>query len=143
MKHFRIIWLSVSIAAAVCNCVQNIQTPAFQFDTSEQQILYDLMVERCAAINARDLKRLEKVYADQSTEYEWLKNRWLAVYERYRIMHRVYRVEKISIVDGDGAGRFVIKREGQLYGRNPYPTVDVLFVMQTDGWKILMMSERR
>jgi hypothetical protein len=142
MKPRCCIWLLAFSVLALYGCAQKVQTRAFQFDTSEQQILYDLMVERCAAVSARDLQRLKNVYAADATEYEWLKNSRLPEYERYRIKHNLYKVEKISIVDGDGAGRFVIKREGQLYGRNPYPVLDVLYVMQTDGWKILMVSER-
>ena len=134
--------LSALTLIALQSCLQNVKTTPVQFGSSEQQILYDLMVERCEAINARDTERLRNVYADNSTEYDWLKDRWLPSYERFRINVFVQKVEKISVVDNDAAGRFVLELTGQLWGRYPYPKVDVLYVKQSDGWKILQVAER-
>jgi len=143
MKRCHVLCLCITILIALQGCATIEKTQPFEIDSSEQQALYDLMLERCAAINARDVARLKKVYADGSTEYGWLKDRWLPEYERWRITHRVIEVKKISIVDTDGAGQFVLKLDGQLSrSRYPTPTVDVLFTRQADGWKILKVSER-
>ena len=142
MKWFMQLSLSTLMLIFLQSCLQNVETTPVQFDSSEQQILYDLMVERCEAINARDTERLQNVYADQSTEFAWLKDRWLPSYERFRIKHYVNRVEKISVVGADAAGRFVLELTGKLWGRQPYPKVDVLYVKQDNGWRILLVSER-
>ena len=142
MKHLVQLCLSALMLIVLQSCLQNVETTAVHFDSSEQQLLYELMVERCEAINARDTERLRNVYADNSTEYAWLKDRWLPSYERFRINLYVHKVEKISVVDNDAAGRFVLELTGQLWGRYPYPKVDVLYVKQSDGWKILQVAER-
>ena len=141
IKHV-VFFLAAAVAAITCDgCTKTVDKAESVFESPEHRVLYELMVERCNAINARDPQRLRNVYAKDSTEADWLIDNWLPDYIRYGITQRVSKMKRIGIVGEDGAGTFVIQLKGRL-GRSPLGTVDVLYRKEDGEWKMVSVAER-
>ena len=110
-------------------CVTGSDPKTFVYQSSDHRLLYDLMVERCAAINARDGNRLKRVYAKDASEPEWLIKNWFPNYNQYSVTMEVSKVKKITIVDIDAVGAYVLSLSGQL-ARSSIAQVDVLYIKE-------------
>ena len=141
MKKFSFCAVCIVFMASLAACVTEAEPKKFVFQSSDQQVLYDLMVERCAAINARDGDRLKRVYAKDASEPEWLIENWFPNYIQYNVTMKVAGVKKITIVGIDGVGTYVLRLSGQL-GRSPTAEVEVLYVKEGPDWKIDSVAER-
>jgi len=141
MKKFFLFVACTAFIMATAACVTESEPKKFVFQSSDERVLYDLMVERCAAINARDKERLKRVYAKDASEPEWLINNWFPNYIQYNITMKVADVKEITIVDMDAVGTYILSLYGQL-GRSPRAEVEVLYIKEGPDWKIDSVAER-
>lgn len=141
MKKFSFYSVCFAIMIFITACVTGSDTKKFAFQSSDQRILYDLMVERCASINARDGDRLKRVYSKDASEPEWLIENWFPNYNQYNIKMKVAKIKKITIVGIDAAGSYVLSLSGQM-SRSSIAPVDVLYIKEGADWKIESVIER-
>ena len=139
MKKLSFYLLCFALFIFVTACVTGSDPKKFNFKSSDHRLLYDLMVERCEAINARDGDRLKRVYAKEASEPEWLIENWFAEYNQYNITMNVVGINKITIVGIDAAGSYVLSFTGR---RSSSSTVTVLYVKEDSDWKIESVIER-
>ncbi|UCG09340.1 MAG: hypothetical protein JSV83_12045 [Desulfobacterales bacterium] len=141
MKNVFVFLMSTALMTGMFGCAKSFDPSTYEFESPEHKILYDLIVERCDAINDRDTERLKNIYAKESAEYDWLVSEWVPEYQRRGIFHTVVDVKKISIVEVDAVGTYVIRLAGQYGRRSPLGTVDVLYVKEDTEWKIVSVAE--
>lgn len=107
----------------------------------DEKALYNLMVKRCQAVNARDMRRLETIYAKNSEEIVWLRDDGIPTWKKYKITFYIEHLIKVSIVGQDAAVHFVL-RGSTMYGNYFIKTVEVLYVKEGAQWKIESVGDR-
>lgn len=123
----------------VIGCKQNVKEESFSFTTSDEKILYELMVERCKALSARDLDRLNQIYSKNSQELIWISKEVMPILKRWPARYKILKIEKLSIIGNDAAGRFKINVDND-YKSNT-KKVDVLYIKEDLTWKIESVIE--
>ena len=140
MRSLLICVVSILLATGAVGCKKEVAP--LTFSSPDQKVLYELMVERCDAINARDVNRLKKIYVQNSSDLEWLIREGLPDFSRWGITHEISEVNRITIVGVDAAGAFILRLSGRL-ARSPVAKVDVLYVKEGVQWKIVSVAEQR
>lgn len=138
MRSLLICVVSILLATGAVGCKKEVAP--LTFASPDQKVLYELMVERCDAINARDVNRLKKIYVKNSPDLDWLIKEGLPDFSRWGISHEVSEMKKITIVGVDAAGAFTLQLSGRL-ARNPVAHVDVLYIRDGTQWKIESVAE--
>lgn len=140
MRSLLVLLVGVVLIAGATACKKEVAPVAFA--SPDQKVLYELMVERCDAINDRDVNRLKKIYVQNSSDLEWLIREGLPDFSRWGITHEISEVNRITIAGVDAAGAFTLSLGGRL-ARSPVAKVDVLYVKEGVQWKIVSVAEQR
>jgi hypothetical protein len=103
--------------------------------SSDERALYDLMVARCHALNAKDMDQFREIYTKDSPELEWIEQRGIPMWKQNGMYFSDPTLKRISIIGNDAAASFVLS------GRNSSGTsfvyrVEALYVKKGAQWKI-------
>jgi hypothetical protein len=140
MKKVHLIFLILCAIIFILGCARK-QVVSNVLDSPDKQALYDLMVERCAALSDTDMNRLEKIYTKDSPELEWIEKEGIPGWIHYGVTYYVHRVKRISIVGIDAAASFNL-RGSTASGWPLEKDVEALFVKKGSKWKIESVGER-
>ncbi|MCP3876409.1 MAG: hypothetical protein GY699_25115 [Desulfobacteraceae bacterium] len=138
----KLVYFYTILIISVCflsGCVEKKIDPN-SFKNPDKGALYELMVERCQAINKRDLSLFKSIYTKNSPELKWIEETGIPMWKNYRTTFKVSRVKKISIVGNDAAANFILS--GQSGGNSFLKDVEVLYLKIGDLWKIESAGDR-
>lgn len=140
MKKAYLILLILGFIIFILGCAGKQIDPVL-LQSPDEKALYDLMVERCAALNAKDMNRFKSVYIKDSPELEWIEKEGIPMWVKNGVTYHIHKAKRISIVGIDAAARFNL-RGSNMYGRPFVKDVEVLFVKEGSEWKIESVGER-
>ena len=123
----------------VIGCKQNVKEESFNFTTPDEKILYELMVERCKALSARDMDRLNQIYSKNSQDLGWISKEVMPILNSWPARYKIRKIEKLSIIGNDAAGRFKINVDNDYKIKTK--KVDVLYIKEDSTWKIESVIE--
>jgi hypothetical protein len=123
----------------VIGCKQNVKEESFNFKTSDEKILYELMVERCKALSARDMDRLNQIYSKNSQDLVWISKEVMPILNNWPARYKIRKIEKLSIIGNDAAGRFKINVDNDY--KVSTKKVDVLYIKEDSTWRIESVIE--
>lgn len=131
-------WYLVLILIVI-GCKQNVKEESFNFTTPDEKILYELMVERCKALSARDMDRLSQIYSKNSQDLVWISKEVMPILNSWPARYKIRKIEKLSIIGNDAAGRFKINVDNDYKIKTK--KVDVLYIKEDSNWKIESVIE--
>ena len=131
-------WYLVLILIVI-GCKQNVKEEIFSFTTSDEKILYELMVERCKALSGRDMDRLNQIYSKNSQDLVWISKKVMPILNSWPARYKILKIEKLSIIGNDAAGRFKINVDNDY--KVATKKVDVLYIKEDSIWKIESVIE--
>jgi hypothetical protein len=131
-------WYLVLILIVI-GCKQNVKEESFSFTTPDEKILNELMVERCRALSARDMDRLNHIYSKNSQDLVWISKEVMPILNSWPARYKIRKIEKLSIIGNDAAGRFKINVDNDYKIKTK--TVDVLYIKEDSTWKIESVIE--
>jgi len=107
----------------------------------DEKALYDLMVARCRALNARDMNLFRQIYTENSPDLEWIENVGIPMWESNGMNFNTPSLRKISIIDNDAAASFVLTGNNSS-GKSFVYSVEALYLKEGDKWKIESTGHR-
>jgi len=131
-------WYLVLILIVI-GCKQNVKEESFNFTTPDEKILYELMEERCKALSARDMDRLNQIYSKNSQDLVWISKKVMPILNSWPARYKIRKIEKLSIIGDDAAGRFKINVDNDYKIKTK--KVDVLYIKEDSNWKIESVIE--
>ena len=131
-------WYLVLILIVI-GCKQNVKEESFNFTTPDEKILYELMEERCKALSARDMDRLNQIYSKNSQDLVWISKEVMPILNSWPARYKIRKIEKLSIIGNDAAGRFKINVDNDYKIKTK--KVDVLYIKEDSNWKIESVIE--
>ncbi len=131
-------WYLVLILIVI-GCKQNVKEESFNFTTPDEKILYELMVERCKALSARDMDRLNQIYSKNSQDLVWISKEVMPILNSWPARYKILKIEKLSVIGNDAAGRFKINIDNDY--KFDTKKVDVLYIKEDSTWKIESVIE--
>ena len=140
MQKLNLVFLILILLMFTSGCVtQNIDPNTLK--SSDEKALYDLMVARCRALNAKDMDQFRQIYTNDSPELEWIENEGIPMWEQNGMKFNVPSLKKISIVGNDAAASFVLNGKNSS-GKAFVYRVEALYVKEETQWKIESTAER-
>lgn len=134
MKKPYILFLILILLTFISGCVtENIEPNTLK--SSDEKVLYDLMVARCRASNAQDINLFRQIYTTDSPELEWIENEGIPMWAQNGMNLKAPILKKISIIGNDAAASFVLKGNNSS-GRSFVYNVEALYVKEGARWKI-------
>lgn len=135
MQKPSLCYLIALVTALVSGCAATTGIDPGTLQSQDEKALYDLMLERGRALNARDMDMFRRLYTKDSPELAWIKNKGIPGWEQSGMRYSEPSLKKISIVGRDAAAAFVlIGRNGS--GRSFLFQVEALYVKIDSQWKI-------
>lgn len=134
MKKLYLVFLILIVSILVWGCTANKIDPN-TLKSPDERALYDLMLARCHALNAKDMDRFREIYTKDSPELEWIEDTGIPMWRQNGMNFNDPLLKKISVLGKDAAASFVLN------GRNSSGTafvyrVEVLYVKEGSQWKI-------
>ena len=140
MKKPYLVSLILILLISISGCVtENIDPNTLK--SQDEKALYDLMVARGRAINARDMNLFIQIYTKDSPELEWIENEGIPGWERNGMKYKDPSLKRVSVIGNDAAATFVVK--GNNRSGTPFSfRVETLYVKEKDQWKIESTGQR-
>jgi hypothetical protein len=136
MKQFCFIFLMSILLMFISGCVSvDEKVDPNILKSSDEKALYDLMVARGNALNAKDMDMFRQIYTKDSPELEWIKNTGIPMWKENGMNFNPPSLRKISIIGNDAAASFTLNGENS-YGTSFFYRVEVLYVKEDSQWKI-------
>ncbi len=101
----------------------------------DERALYELMIARGRALNARDMNQFRQIYTDDSPELDWIEHTGIPMWKQNGMRFNEPSLQKISIIGNDAAASFVLSgsnSSGTSFGYQ----VEVLYGKKDSQWKI-------
>ena len=134
MKKLYVVFFMSILIMFISGCIQK-QIDPNSLKTSDEKALYDLMVARCHALNAKDMNMFREIYTKDSPELDWIENVGIPMWKERGVEFEISSLKKISIVGNDAAASFMMS--GSIYtGYSWLRNVEVLYVKEGNQWKI-------
>jgi hypothetical protein len=140
MKKPYLVFLFLLVLMLSWGCVEKDIKPN-TLESPDEKALYDLMVARCRALNAKDMDQFRKIYTKNSPELEWIENVGIPMWTSNGMNFHTPSLRKISIIDNDAAASFVLKGNNSS-GRSFVYSVEALYLKEGDQWKIESTGHR-
>ena len=134
MKKLYLIFFILIFSTFVSGCVEKRIDPNI-LKSPDKRALYDLMVARCHASNAKDIDLFRQIYTKDSPELEWIKNTGIPMWKQNGMNFNDPSLKKISIIGNDAAASFGL-RGNNSSGTSFVYRVEVLYVKEKSQWKI-------
>jgi hypothetical protein len=134
MKKLYLVFLVLILSTFASGCVEKKIDPN-TLKSPDKRALYDLMLARCHALNAKDMDLFRKIYTKDSPELEWIKNTGIPMWKRNGMNFNDPSLKRISIVGKDAAASFVLNGNNSS-GTSFVYRVEVLYVKEESQWKI-------
>jgi hypothetical protein len=134
MKKLNFVILILLLSAFASGCTTTKIDPN-SLKSPDEKALYDLMLARCQALNAKDMDLFRQVYTENSPELEWIEKNGIPMWKRNDMRFSDPSLIKISIIGDDAAASFILN------GRNRSGTsfvyhVEALYIKKGSQWKI-------
>ena len=140
MKKLYFVFLILIFSVFASGCLEKRVDPNTLTSTDER-VLYDLMVARCHALNAKDMDQFRQIYTKDSQELKWIENTGIPMWKTNGMKFNEPSLKKISIIGNDAAASFVL-RGNNSFGTSFVYRVEVLYVKEGAQWKIESMGVR-
>ena len=134
MKKLYLVFLILIFSMFASGCLEKKIDPNI-LNSPEKKVLYDLMVARCKALNAKDMDLFRQIYTKDSPELEWIKNKGIPMWEENGMNFNDPSLRRISIMGDDAAASFVLSGNNK-FGTSFDYRVEVLYVKEKSQWKI-------
>ena len=134
MKKPYLVLLFLFLLMLTWGCVKKDINPN-TLKSPDEKALYDLMVARCRALNAKDMDQFRKIYTKNSPELEWIENVGIPMWESNGMNFNTPSLRKISIIDNDAAASFVLTGNNSS-GKSFIYTVEALYLKEGTQWRI-------
>jgi hypothetical protein len=141
MKKYFPIVIMVFLFLVFFGCAAQTGIDPKTLSAPDEKALYDLMVKRCEALNAKDLDIFNRIYLADSPDLEWIRKKGIPMWERNGMRYSIHSLKKISIVGNDAAANFILYGSNQ-WGTNFTKNVEVLYVKKDSQWKIASSGEK-
>jgi len=134
MKKLYLVFLILILSTFASGCVGKKFDPN-TLKSPDERALYDLMLARCHALNAKDMDLFRQIYTKDSPELEWIKNTGIPMWKQNGMNFSDPSLKRISVLGNDGAASFVLSGYNS-YGTSFVYRVEVLYVKEGSQWKI-------
>ena len=134
MKKLYLVFLISILSMFAWGCVEKRVNPD-TLTSPDERVLYDLMIARCHALNAKDMNQFRQIYTKDSPELEWIENTGIPMWNANGMNFDEPSLKKISMVGNDAAASFVLKGNNS-FGTSFIYHVEVLYVKEGSQWKI-------
>jgi hypothetical protein len=134
MKKLYPVFLILILSMLAWGCVEKRVDPN-TLTSPDERVLYDLMVARCHASNAKDMNLFRQIYTKDSPELEWIEFTGIPMWNANGMNFDEPTLKKISMVRSDAAASFVV-RGNNSFGTSFVYQVEVLYVKEGAQWKI-------
>jgi hypothetical protein len=134
MKKLYLVFLILILSTFASGCVEKIIDPN-TLKSPDKRALYDLMLARCHALNAKDMDLFRQIYTKDSPELEWIKNTGIPMWRLNDMNFNDPSLKRISIMGNDAAASFVLNGYNSS-GTSFIYRVEVLYVKEESQWKI-------
>ena len=140
MKKPYLVFLFLFLFMLAWGCVKKGIDPN-TLKSPDEKALYDLMVARCRALNAKDMDQFRQIYTRNSPDLEWIENVGIPMWESNGMNFKIPTLTKISIIDNDAAASFVLNGNNR-FGNSFVYIVEALYVKEGAQWKIESTGHR-
>ena len=134
MKKLYLVFLILILSTFASGCVEKKIDPN-TLKSPDKRYLYDLMLARCHALNAKDMDLFRQIYKKDSPELEWIKNKGIPMWEENGMNFNDPSLKRISIMGDDAAASFALSGNNK-FGTSFDYRVEVLYVKENSQWKI-------
>jgi hypothetical protein len=134
MKKLYFVFLIFILSVFVSGCVEKKIDPN-TLKSPDKRALYDLMLARCHALNAKDMDLFRQIYTKDSPELKWIKNTGIPMWEENDMNFNDPSLKRISIMGDDAAASFFLSGSNRSGTSFTY-RVEVLYVKEDSQWKI-------
>ena len=134
MKRLYLVFLILILSAFALGCVEKNIDPN-TLKSPDNRALYDLMLARCHALNAKDMDLFRRIYTKDSPELEWIKNTGIPMWKQNGMNFNDPSLTRISIIGNDAAASFVLNGH-KSFGTSFVYRVEVFYVREGSQWKI-------
>ena len=140
MKKLYLVFLILILSTFASGCLEKKIDPN-TLKSPDKRALYDLMVARCHALNAKDMDLFRQIYTKNSPELKWIKYTGIPMWNRNDMNFNDPSLKRISIMGNDAAATFVLNGNNS-FGTDFIYEVEVLYVKEETQWKIESTAER-
>jgi hypothetical protein len=134
MKKCYLVFLILILSPFASGCVEK-KIDLNTLKSPDKRALYDLMLARCHALNAKDMDLFRKIYTKDSPELEWIENTGIPMWQRNGMNFNDPSLKRISIIGKDAAASFILTGNNRS-GTSFVYRVEVLYVKEESQWKI-------
>ena len=134
MKKLYLVFSILILFMFVFGCVEKKIDPN-TLKSPDERALYDLMVARCHALNAKDMDQFRQIYTKDSPELKWIEHIGIPMWNASGMNFAEPTLKKISLLGNDAAASFVLRGENS-FGKSFVYHVEVLYVKEGTQWKI-------
>ena len=134
MKKLYLVFLILILSTFASGCLGKRIDPN-TLKSPDKRALYDLMLARCHASNAKDMDLFRKIYTKDSPELEWIENTGIPMWKRNGMNFDDPSLTRISIIGNDAAASFIVGGNNSS-GTTFVYRVEVLYVKEESQWKI-------
>ena len=134
MKKLYLVFLVLILSTFALGCVEKKIDPN-TLKSPDKRALYDLMLARCHALNAKDMDQFRQIYTKDSPELEWIKDTGIPMWRLNGMTFDDPSLKRISIIGNDAAASYVLSGYNSS-GTSFIYRVEVLYVKEESQWKI-------
>lgn len=134
MKKLYFVFLIFILSVLISGCVEKKVDPKM-LTSPDKRALYDLMVARGHALNAKDMDLFRQIYTKDSPELKWIKDTGIPMWEENGMNFNDPSLKRISIMGDDAAASFSLSGSNK-FGTSFIYRVEVLYVKEDSKWKI-------
>jgi hypothetical protein len=134
MKKLYLVFLILIVSTFAAGCVAKKIEPN-TLKSPDERALYDLMLARCQALNAKDMNLFREIYTKDSPELGWIENTGIPLWKQNGMNFKDPLLKRISMVGKDAAASFVLNGNNSS-GTSFVYRVEVLYVKEGSQWKI-------
>lgn len=140
MKKVCLVFLLLILLILTWGCIKEDISPN-TLKSSDEKALFDLMVARNHALNAKDMALFRQIYTKNSPELEWIENEGIPMWKRNGMNFNSPLLKKISIIGKDAAASFVL-RGNNSSGTSFTYRIEALYIKEGAQWKIESTGQR-
>ena len=134
MKKLYLVFLILIASTFAAGCASTKIDP-HTLKSPDERALYDLMLARCQALNAKDMNLFREIYTKDSPELEWIENTGIPMWQQNGMNFNDPSLKRISMLGKDAAASFVLNGHNS-FGTSFVYRVEVLYVKEGSQWKI-------
>ena len=141
MKKHHAVFIVIGVLLFIGGCAMEPGIDPKALTSPDEKALYDLMEQRCQALNDKDMKQFQRIYVSDSPELEWIKSTGIPSWKRYGVSYNITSLKRICIIGNVAAATFMLRGTNQ-YGAVWGGTDEVLYEKQGHQWKIVAAGDR-